>query len=384
MFTQSTYEVRIMRGVEADFSSGAPELWVLLANKLTGTKAAASRDPTKGGIIFCNKFLNPNSTSSPFSITATNAGETITGFVAGQNLIEVTHTTTSSPGLRVSSDTPAHGNTMHCMVFYNTVTGYVATGRHNIFYDNSTPTVLEVRTHNLNLFHGEVATQINIKGDVFCGLQGNVSPEQHVGNFAMVHGVGCAYNYSQFQTNSATYASEYQTYPGLGCKIGTSSVTAQADNAAVWTDYQGTTGSAGTPTAGAGGGNYTPILNSPLIGMIPNGKTLVSHSLSGTARRLNGTGASGAYELASLAAGAPLVTFTGLTSGSSRAITGAGIAANKLAANNGNPLLVTGMVVGSAGIASGDIGTFAYVVTETLAGATNTPLVTNLTLQITA
>jgi hypothetical protein len=92
----------------------------------------------------------------------------------------------------------------------------------------------------------------------------------------------------------------------------------------------------------------------------------------------------GSYLCDILGVGAPLVTFGGLTSGSLRTITGTGVTSNKLAPNNTNPSMVTGMIVGSAEIFRSDIGTFLYSVTETLDGAINSPFVTNLSLSITS
>lgn len=90
------------------------------------------------------------------------------------------------------------------------------------------------------------------------------------------------------------------------------------------------------------------------------------------------------FTTATLPPGAPLATFNGLTAGSLRSVLGAAVTANKITVDNVDPLLVTGIVVGSAGLSSADIGSLAFTVRETKAGAPNSPLDTNLTLAITA
>ncbi len=96
------------------------------------------------------------------------------------------------------------------------------------------------------------------------------------------HGVGCQGNVTQYRTGSGILYSEFQTYPGAGSLIATDANTPQFAPASVWTDYKGTTGNAGTPVAGAGGGTYTTVVSSPLRGIVAS--ALLSHTLDGVAR----------------------------------------------------------------------------------------------------
>ena len=278
-----TFEQRIIRGLSVNLSGGLVELWVNLANNITAPGGAMqTRDATKGGIAFANKFINPGSSTAVLDFNATSSGQTITGLWFWQNLVEVTHTTTSTPALRLSTDTPAFGNTVHCGFGHNTTTGYASVGRHNNWYDNSTVS----RTHDLNLWIGELGAQFNIKGDVFS------ADATKTGNMPLVHGVGCQGNVSQYQTNSAVFSNEMQVYGGLGSLIGTNVNTAQFANASIWTNYQGTTGSGGTPVAGTGGGTYTLVASSLIAGLVT--RTTLSHDLAGAIRSTTAT-APGAY-----------------------------------------------------------------------------------------
>ena len=280
-------EHRLMRGLSIDLANGsALEGWVTIGSNITRVNGVTYSDPTKGAIHYSNKYLNPVSTTAPISIdTGTVTNNTITGFVVVQNLIEALHTTSSTPGLRTSSDTPVLGNTVHVIHAHNTITGYGSIARCNIFYDNTAATG---RTHKLMRDVGNIYVQLNTKGDVFS------NDGTKLGQFAYHHGVGCEGNISQFAVNSATPFSELQAYPGANSAIGTDPNTAQFSNAAIWTNYQGTTGTGGVATAGAGGGTYTLAGSSPAKSRI-NAKGL-GRDLAGAARPTGATAdASGAY-----------------------------------------------------------------------------------------
>lgn len=255
----TTLQHRLMRGLTCDFANGnPPEGWITIGCNFDRVRGVGITDATKGAVWYNNKYTRPDATTAPLIIDTANAGETIAHIVALQNLIEVTHTTMSTPSFRPSSDTPLHGNTAHSVIGYNTATGYGSAGRWNILYDNSP----EVRTHTLHAIFGNILPQFNSKGDVF--TQNPI----HIGQLALAHGVGCEGNIAQFQTNSAIPDSEMQTFPGLNCSIGTSSTSPLFANSAIWLNYQGTTGSGGTPVAGAGGGDYNLAVASPAIGRL--------------------------------------------------------------------------------------------------------------------
>lgn len=278
---------RLMRGLVCDFNNGnGPESWVTIGSRLTRAKGGGYSDPTKGAIYYANSFLNPDSTQAPIAISTVNAGETITGFVVVQNLIEATHTSSSTPSLRPSSDTPLFGNTVHNIIAHNVMTGYGSVGRGNMFYDNSSA----VRTHRLVRDIGNIYVQLNTKGDVFVGSTVSFpNPETHIGQFAYHHGVGCQGNWAMFAVNSSTPFSEDQAYPGPGSNIGASQ-TVRLDP--LFVNYQGTGGSGGTPTAGAGGGDYRLQAASPARARVS--RAVLGFDLAGAPR---GTGAQavGAY-----------------------------------------------------------------------------------------
>lgn len=282
---------RLMRGMICDFGgSSAPEGWVTVGSRISNVKGITYADPTKGAIHYANKYLSPWSTTAPIAMAATNAGDTVSGFVVVQNLIEVTHTTLTSPALRgPSSDTPAHGNSLHAIFAHNTITGYGNGGRCNIFYDNNTST--EVRTHALMRDLGNIYVQLNSKGDVHVAASGGDPTDAplHVGQFAYHHGVGCQGNFTQFKVGSATTYDEYQAYPGLGSNIGTSTTVR---NDPLFTNYQGTGGSGGTATAGGGGGTYTLQSGSPAKSIVT--RQVLAYDLAGSARG-SGNQNAGAY-----------------------------------------------------------------------------------------
>ena len=269
-------EHRLLRGVVADLVDGGWENWVTLACALTRASAGTLRDPTKGAILFQNRFVNPLPTSSPAAVSAVNAGETITGFWVMQNLIEVLRTG-GGPAVRVSSDTISHGNTDHCGLGHNTVTGQGSVGRHNLFYDNNTNG--ERRSHRRAWHKGDILGQLNCKGDV------DIQDGSATGMFPYHHGVGCQGNFSQFRTNSAGLYFEFQTYPGLGSNIGTS-VTVRNDP--LFLNYQGV-----TTAAGAGGGDYRLQPGSPARGIVST--RCLSHDLAGNARPVSGADDAGAF-----------------------------------------------------------------------------------------
>lgn len=277
---------RLMRGVTATMATAGSEEWVKVGCRLTGWQAGTLRDATTGGIWYNNVYLSPSPTSAPISVQATTAGDTITGVVVVQNLIEVTHTTSSTPGLRLSSDN-ANGSIVHAVVQHNVVTGYGITGRQNLFYDESSGT--NRRNHRLIRCTGNIFVQLNTKGDVFVALsQGNTAEAPNrTGQLAFGHGVGCQGNWSMFSAQAP--ASEAQTYAGAGSSIG-GSTTVRNDPGFV--SYQGTGGSGGTASVGSGGGDYRLQAGSAARGIVA--LAVLGFDLAG-APRSAGTQAAGAF-----------------------------------------------------------------------------------------
>lgn len=276
---QTALQHRMMRGLIVDFANGnAPEAWVTVGCQFTRVKGCSIADPTKGAIWYNNKFLNPDSTTAPITFAGTVSGGNLGAVAIVGNLVEVTHTTSSTPAIRVASDN-ALGNITHAVIAYNTTTGYGSTGRWNILYDEATV----ARFHKFARIVGNVVAQLNTKGDVFH------ADGTRLGQFAFTHGVGSQGNMSMFAVNSATLYSEYQTYPGIGANIGASTTVR---NNPLFVDYQGTGGSGGTPSAGAGGGDYHPQSGSPLRGIVTT--AIMGFDLSGVARASSNDDA-GAY-----------------------------------------------------------------------------------------
>lgn len=279
---QTTLQHRIMRGLTVDFANGgAPECWVTVGCSFANVKGCSSADPTKGAIWFANKYLSPDSTTAPIQLSAVNSGDTMSNIFVVQNLIEVTHANAATPAIRIATDTPAHGNTYHAIIAYNTVTGYGSAGRDNDLYDNNGGA--EVRTHRLMRVVGNIFVQLNNKGDVFVGTSGGnpTDAPNHIGHFAFHHGVGCQGNFTMFAVASSTPFSELQAYPGLKSNIGASSTVR---NDPLFANYQGTGGSAGTPATGAGGGTYTLQSGSPAKGIVL--RAMLAFTLDGVARAI--------------------------------------------------------------------------------------------------
>lgn len=260
---------RMLRGVTIDVNSANQEAWVTIGSTITRPSLTASLDTTKQRIAYSNKWLNPSSTNGVAAWVGTVAGENIGPIVWAQNLIEATHTTTATAGFRAANDSPAVGNIVHAVIHHNVNTGYNSVNRNNFFYDESPI----ARFHKFVSQVGDLPSQLNTKGDIFA-LDGT-----RLGQFAYTHGVGCRGNFTMFQTNSAVLWSEFQTFPGIGSVIGASSTVR---NDPLFTDYEGTGGSGGTPSAGAGGGTYTLTAPSPARGIVA--KPVLAFDLAGAVR----------------------------------------------------------------------------------------------------
>lgn len=259
-------ETRIIRGVSADLVDGGWELWNVVANNLTRAGLASRRVKTAPHILFQNKFPDHSIASGIVTLFTDNAGETVTGAWTFQNLFELTRTG-AGPTLRSSADGVTRGNTDHCGWGRNTVTGQGSAGRYNFFYDNNTDG--DRRNHRRMWHQGDIATQLNTKGDV------DITTAAAIGNFAYSHGVGCLGNWTQFSTNTSAFGVEQQVYPGLGSRIGTSTTTR---NDPGFTDYRGL--SAGG--AGVGRGDYRLTPGAAGRGIVRTG--VISHDLAGQPR----------------------------------------------------------------------------------------------------
>jgi hypothetical protein len=276
---QTALQKRIMRGIVADLNNTGMEGWVTVGCNITRVNALGFADPSKPFISYSNKWLNPSSAGGVGSFQGVVSGGDLGGLVWVQNLIEATHTTTATAGFRFANDSPALGNIVHAVIHHNTETGYGSVNRRNQAYDEAPV----ARFHKFISQVGDLPSQLNTKGDVF------QLDATRLGQFAYTHGVGCRGNFTMFQTNSAVTYSEMQTFPGLNCSIGTSSTVR---NDPLFTNYQGTGGSGGTPSSGAGGGTYTLTGPSPARSRVAN--PVLAFDLAGNARP-SANDAAGAY-----------------------------------------------------------------------------------------
>lgn len=293
-------QIRLIRGVTVDMQNVVMEQFITIGSSITRSGGPATRSSTTlGGIVYNNKFLNPNNTpgTQPINFDG-NSGDgnvTITGIVIWQNLIEDRYTNTASKALAVSSDavgtTSGLANTVHTIVGHNTVTGYGSAGRFNLFYDTNDTLP---RTHKLHRIIGNILPQINVKGDVFFGVGGGTNPETRLGHFAFHHGVGCQGNFAFYKVNSGTALSEEQAYAGPGTTIGTSATDPVVPTSTVFTAYAGPEGSAGSVTnsGGTGGGTYTLASGSPAKNIVT--QLGCAYDLAGSARGTT-TANAGAY-----------------------------------------------------------------------------------------
>ncbi len=262
---QVALQKRMLRGIVADLNNTGMEGWVNIGCAITRPNGLGFADATKPFIGYSNKWLNPSSSGGVGAFNAGVAGVDLGGIAWFQNLIEATHTNASTAGFRIANDAPEGlGNIVHAVVGHNTNTGYKSVNRNNFFYDEN----LAPRFHKFIKYVGDLSSQLNTKGDIFAG--NILGYPNRIGQFAFTHGVGCRGTYSMFQTNSAVQWSEFQTYPGLNSSIGTDPDTPQAPYGDVFIDYEGTTGSGGTPIAGAGGGDYNLQPASPARNRVAN------------------------------------------------------------------------------------------------------------------
>ena len=263
----SNLEYRIFRGLTADVN-GATEAALLIGSNITRSSGTTFADPSRGAIIYNNKFLNPSATNGAGRFNGNVAHTNFGPLALVQNLIETTHTTSSTIGFAIAADAQL-GNLIHAVVMHNTLTGYGSVGRSNFYYDEH-PTV--PRFHRLIREAGNIYSQLNTKGDVF------MQDGTRLGQRAYSHGVGVEGNFSMFRPNSNTPFSENQVYPGIYSSIATSP-SRRSDP--LFVDYQGTAGD-GAATIGMGGGDYRLQEESPARGRVSSAG--LAFDLAGNAR----------------------------------------------------------------------------------------------------
>jgi hypothetical protein len=252
----SNGEWRLLRGLNMDLDGRGVENWLVLGSDLNDTSGVSNLSASRtvdGAIVAFNTFRRLSSNVT-FTYTLTS-GTTINGLVNAYNLYEWT-TITSGHSFSISNDSATYGNT-HVIEHHNTYIGWEVRGRCNLFYDEGAT----ARTSKLMSCIGNIYVGVYHKGDVFA------TDGTRIGNWAFLYGVGCKFNAAQYRGNEALGGPQSQVYPGLGTTIGTTWNNASQTVAIdfKFASYAGTTGS---PTAGAGGGTYTLLSDSPVKNMV--------------------------------------------------------------------------------------------------------------------
>jgi hypothetical protein len=281
----------MIRGVEAT-GVGNWHGYAMFGSRFTGGAWANGSYAADNSVIQFNSFRGVATANAVISLTAT-----LTGFSSSQNLIEVTHTTTSTPAVRPSSD--GNLNSLTHVLFDNptVAAGHFQVGRGNLFYDE---TIGTNRTHTFCRTGNAVWGAYYIKSDVFVGVNGNGTPDpvdapNHIGNWAQLYGVGWRNVHTLFaQPGTNTIGNnEGPAFAGVGSSIAASTSTPQYPLTA-FTNWQATTTNSGTSAAitGAGGGDYTLPGGSTLLGRVASADEVFPRDLDGNLRT---RGAVGAY-----------------------------------------------------------------------------------------
>jgi hypothetical protein len=247
--------------------------------------SAPATRPLTNVFVGFNRFMKQIQNTMNIGTTAND----INGAAFVQNLYEYI-STTNNPLLRISSD-GSLANTTHVVIHHETTTGNGDLGRYNLAYDEAAGT--SRRNHRLWSVVGVLANQLNVKGDVFVGVnQGNADAPNRTGHMAFHYGVG-------FRGLITQYPCADGFANGTGAAFGQAYAGADAVNAAaassinpLWTAPAHVTRPVSTLIAGAGGGTYTLQTGSPALGKVSN--RVVKFDLAGTTRPASA--ASGAYE----------------------------------------------------------------------------------------
>jgi len=269
----------MLRGVSISNSFGSWEGHVTVGCSISnvGGYAVGSR-LFDGLIIQFNKFLGVSASVAVVNVTGTG---TISQVSVSQNLSEVTHTTSSTPCFRASSDSSAV-NLTHVLFDNNTIaSGHAQTGRFNFCYDETAGTL---RSHKFCRVSRALVGSIYNKGDVF------ITDGTHIGNWAQLYGVNDKALRSLFINTGVNGVGDTEgfAYPGLLSSIATTQLTPQYSLAAAtnFTNWQATTTNSGTgvSVAGAGGGDYTLPPGSALLGILTASDEVFPRDLDGNLR----------------------------------------------------------------------------------------------------
>lgn len=290
----ATGQMRLLRGLNISGAATALEAWLVLGGNLAngGSVGDLSTRPATGGIVAFNTVYRLN--NAVFDMAQSYA---VNQFALVGNVFEYITTGTTIYN-RLSGDSST-GSMSHVVVAGNSFAGFDLYGRSNWAYtDGLFATGAQSRVYKLWRVQENIFSQMNVKGDVFVGGNGNGTPDptnapNAVGNWPVKYGVGWSYNWVMYRNANGDGNGQASSFgfdfPGLATQTGTSN-TARLDP--LFTTWAATTNSGATPIAGTGGGTYTLQAGSPALGIVPAGKVFVPFDLAGAVRD---RGAVGAY-----------------------------------------------------------------------------------------
>jgi len=230
---------------------------------------ASNRDYS-GFIIAFNSFSSVNGTSGIYNV-GQPSGVDVSGYAIVGNVFEWAGNAQTPHGLSrdASNVPPSDWGTYNGILWNNSYASAGVSGRMNTWYDdnnltdsNTVPAV--VRNQTVVDARGNVFPQFNIKGGQFVGrVRADLTNAPvHIGNVALLHGVGFRDNVIIFRDAQGGLADGTanndfsQLYAGLNTSVGTLSTLATAGLHPAYASYGGVTLSGSTYTAGPGDGNY--------------------------------------------------------------------------------------------------------------------------------
>lgn len=249
--------------------------------------ASANYITPSSSVFAFNKTLNLSAQRN-LDFTGSYVGRNNAAFI--QCVVEMTGTTNTNPAMSISAD----NDTAVCM---NVLRQYmtIAGNRTNILY-NDTGSAAITKT-GCDLFNIEY--QINKKADYFLGTQNG----NRQGNWPYRHGVGCIGNVATAATGNDGGTSTAPSYGSwLGDYFGLTGSGTQGYNQTSFTYQsanQNNSCNANGATAGAntGFGYYKLNTTTGCTSRVPAGFAGLPYDIEGNARKNDGSGSAGAYEV---------------------------------------------------------------------------------------
>jgi len=237
-----------------------------------GAQPIAMGEGPNGGICF-GDFRNPivGTGTEYFSLAMGTGGGTVEQFALG-GLFKPTTDATSDPGIRIAGDADngANQSTRHICLRPLINTGAASFKRCNIAYSGNG------RTHELWSIIGWAVNQFNVKSELFEGIA-------EIGNWSLVHGVGIRglvtlYEDAADGGTTGGFRRFSPEFMGLG--------SVRSLTIGNWLDPGVTTWGGlriidGVKVDGAGGGDYTPLPGSILIGRVSAERRSRGHDYAG-------------------------------------------------------------------------------------------------------